>query len=535
MKGSVKVAARQYVLSSDAMREADRQAIEECGIPGLLLMEAAARCVADAIRENISSGEQVLILTGTGNNGGDGWAVARLLHLDGIPVRVFSMAPPAKLKGDAKTNAHFATQVGVESACLSDSDEGPLLEYLAAALADSDLVVDALLGTGSRLPLRSPYSEVVAMVTRWNVPVVAVDMPTGLDADTGQVDEICMKATTTITFGALKPGLLLEPGCAYAGKVEVADIGIPRSILADLKSNCWYLQPEELANILPPRSKIGHKGSFGHVLVVGGAPGLTGAPVMSAESSLRSGAGMVTVATLDTVHEVLEMKLTEAMTFPLPTVQHHIDPWAALAELESKWQRFDALALGPGLGQGPKVQEFVRGLFAELLRLGHRLPFVLDADGLNAVAPDLEIFAAPGLKESGVLTPHPGELARLLDVRTSDVLHDRVNSALQAAEKSQNVVVLKGAPSIVAHPQGQVVINSTGNVGLAVGGSGDVLTGIIGALLAEGLSPWQSAMMGCYTHGRAADLALEWVSARGMLPRDVIAEIPKAFQKLKTV
>ena len=526
----------RYVLTSEQMKIADRTTIEERGIPGVDLMEAAARGVVAEVMAIRAPGEPVAILVGPGNNGGDGFAVARLLHVRGVPVQVIAAAPPEAMAGDAAEMVRRLSLFPVPVHRVLDAN-GALDEVTVdRVLGWAAVSVDALLGTGLEGSLRHPYDKLIASINRAQTRVVSVDVPSGSDADSGSGLPVSVMADVTVTFGAPKPGILLEPGNLAAGRVRLKEIGVPRDVLREAwgvgPSRLIWTHEDQVRSYLPARSAVGHKGTFGHILVVGGSPGLTGAPTMTAEAALRTGAGTVTCAIADWLQPILASKLTEAMTVGLPTVDEDLVISEAVDMLGEILLDADALAIGPGLGRDEVPRELVVELLEEL---GDRSapPIVLDADAINALAPDPGLVRTFGLEGRIVLTPHPGELARLVDEDLSAIVADRAGWARRAATLTGGVILLKGAPAVIASPGGTVAVNSTGNVGLATGGSGDVLTGIVAALLAEGTPPWRAAVTACYVHGRAADLAIRHIHPRSLLPRDVVAYLSEVFTELE--
>lgn len=519
------------VLTSEQMTRADQLAIEEYGIPGILLMEAAARGIAREVRRLYPGTGRVLILAGPGNNGGDGFAAARLLHHDGLDVEVLGARALSEYSGDAGINARILPRLGVPVDRFDDG-EGDLIPGVRERVRGASVLVDALLGTGARPELHPSYLELVRALNSSPAPVVAVDIPTGVDADTGCTGEEAVAARVTVTFAAPKIGLLLEPGSGMVGELVIEDIGIPRDVLGqsvDGSDRITLPGNGDVRRHLPGRSPTGHKGTYGHVLVIGGAVGMTGAVVMTAAAALRSGAGLVTCAVPERSQPVVAGGAAEAMTLPLPIE----DPGRALDLLAAKMPEIDVIALGPGMGRGPWVAEMVEGILCLAAREETGPSMVVDADGLNAVAGRLYLFAEGSLPGRVVLTPHPGEMARLLECGIREVIDARLEKARRAAVLAMNTVILKGAPSITASPDGSVFINTTGNPGLATGGSGDVLTGVIAALIGQGLAPRRAAWVGCFLHGLAADAASKHIDIRSMLPRDVIASIPDALASLE--
>ncbi len=500
---------------SEAMRALDRHTIEKLGVPGELLMECAGRALAAVAEAERGRGARVLVVCGPGNTGGDGLVAARHLHLRGARVSVAMVGDPARLRGDAARNLERAERAGVPFAGA---------RWRAEA---GDVVVDALFGTGlARPPEGEAASAVRRMVAaRPAARVVAVDLPSGLDADTGQPLGPCVEADVTVTLALPKPGLVLEPGRSLAGRILVARIGVADEA-PGIALLAGVLTREGAGALLPARPAEGHKGTFGHVLVAAGSRGKTGAAALAAEGAARAGAGLVTIACPASASPILQARLPEAMTAPLcETEAGEIAPDAADALVALARER-SALAFGPGLGRGAAPQELVRRVVARV-----PVPCVLDADGLVAFA------AAPeALRERAaalVLTPHPGEAALLVGGEPRDLNRDRVGSALRLAEHTGAVVVLKGASSVVADPDGRVRINPTGGPILATGGTGDVLAGVIAGLLAQGLGPFDAASLGVFVHGAAGDALERELGRAGALAGEVARALPGAAQALR--
>ncbi len=527
-----------YALSCRAMRLADEMAINQMEIPGVLLMEAAGRAVAREAAGIVPSGGRILVLAGPGNNGGDGFAAARFLHREGHDVCVLSAGDVSAYEGDAGVNARILKHLDIPFLPFRHSDGSLRTDLIHQQLKESALIIDALLGTGVQGRLRYPYRRLVDMINQAPADTLAVDIPTGVDADTAAVPGPAISADITVTFAAPKIGLLLEPGCEHTAKLIVADIGIPQRVLRSAAvGECAdtglavVVDADWVSGRLPLRVPTGHKGTFGHVLVVGGSEGLSGAAALAASAAQRAGSGMVTCAVPAALNPVMECKLTSAMTAGFADLTADEDVERATGQLAEKIGACDAVALGPGLGRDPLSAELVRNLLGLWECGGDAPPVVVDADALNAVAPDIEEFrrAAP----RAILTPHPGEMARLLGCSVRSVLADRQGAVRRAAAQSGCVVVLKGAPSVTACPCGCLWVNSSGNVGLAAGGSGDLLTGIIASLLGQGQSARDAAAVGCYVHGRAADITRMDTSTRSMIPEDVLDKISEALEELE--
>jgi NAD(P)H-hydrate epimerase len=501
------------VVTPEEMGRADRAAIGS-GVPSLLLMERAGRAVALAARRLAGGtyGRRIAVVCGKGNNAGDGFVAARLLASWGAAPVVVLLDRADDLRGDARAN--FARLGLVPVAGPGD---------LTRTLRRSHAVVDAIVGTGFRGSLEGVAADAVQAIREAGLPVVAVDIPSGVDGATGRADGPAVVATVTVTMGALKTGLLLAPGCEHAGIVEVADIGI-----ADDHVDASIFVPEEddVAALLPARPVTAHKRSVGTVLVVAGSVGMAGAAVLSAGGALRAGAGLVTIATAASLLSQVGGALVEATTLPLPeTDRGSIDAEAAGAVLERAGS-MDAVALGPGLGTHPATSELVHRLVAALDR-----PLVVDADGINALSP--AGGPLPGAGRPTVLTPHAGELARLLSTSSTEVGADRVGAARAAAARTGAVVLLKGFPTVVAGPDGDTVMVPAGGPALATGGTGDVLTGVVAALLASGLDPLAAAGAGAWIHGAAGDGVAAARGVRGTVAGDLLEALPAVVRRLE--
>lgn len=508
------------VIAPSEMAEIDRRSIEVEGIPGLTLMEKAGRSVADAAREMLASigGRRLAVFCGKGNNGGDGFVVARMLS-SGFDVVVFVAGDISTMKSDARVNYERVSSMRIPVVRVTSERD---LDAFSSAFFD--LVVDGLFGTGFTGTAEGVFSSVIDAINTSGCPVLAIDIPSGVSGSTGATAGPAIKADRTVTFAALKVGLVQHPGAGLAGEVEVADIGIPPKLIEEVpETRIFILDEEDAQALIPDRSPDANKGSCGHVLVVGGSSGMAGAPAMCARAAVRSGSGLVTVAVPASLQQVLEIKLTEELTVGLPDEKGSLD-WEAVEKLAGMSPRYDVMALGPGLGADPWARDVVPGVLRSV-----GLPIVLDADGLNSLAGRAEV-----LKERTaptVLTPHPGEMARLLGTTVEEVQSDRVGCALGAAREWGVIMVLKGAGTVVASPDGEVIVNSTGNPGMATGGMGDVLTGLIASLIGQGAAPFDAASAGVYFHGLAADLVASMDGMIGMTAGDVTRHLPLAMRK----
>jgi NAD(P)H-hydrate epimerase len=502
------------LVGAEAMRRLDRHTIEGLGVPGDLLMESAGRLVAEVARGELAPGGTVWAVCGSGQNGGDGLVAARHLHLKGVPVAVLFVGDPARLRGDAAANRERARAAGVPFAARLRPEPGSVL-------------IDAIFGTGLDRPVEGPTAAAIRRIQgcRPACQVVAVDLPSGVDADTGQPLGVAVEADVTVTLGLPKLGLALEPGRRLAGRIVVGRIGIADQA-PGVEAEAWLLTRAAAGARLPLRPADGHKGSFGHALVVAGSEGKTGAAALAAEGAARAGAGLVTLACAAGLHDVLETKCTEAMTAPLPP------PGARALGLEAEKPLLDlaatrdAVAAGPGLGRCDETAELVRRVAARI-----EAPLVLDADGALAFADDPGRLARR--RGPTVLTPHPGEAASLLGSTPAEVNRDRVGAARALAEATRSVVVLKGAATVIAQPGGQVRVNPTGGPALATGGTGDVLTGVVAGLLAQGLEAFEAASLAAYLHGLASDRLAARFGPAGSLAGDVARELPAALAELR--
>ena len=508
------------IATAKQIKNIDRRAIREFGIPGPVLMENAASAIAFEMERFFEGldGVKVGIICGKGNNGGDGLALARRLRIRGVPVRVCLLASFAALKGEAKLNLSILRKTDVEIVPNASSPA------IAEMIAWSDVVVDAMLGVGLSSPLKGNYAIAAELMNMAGRPVVAVDIPTGINADTGEVMGTAVRADLTVTMVLPKRGLVLHPGAAFAGRVRVADIGIPPEVIEKEKIQVSFLEHGLAWGLMGERDRDSHKGDFGHLMIIAGSLGKAGAAVMSAKGALRTGAGLVSLAAPMGIIPVIQQQVMEAMCIP---AGESIDGTLGMGsenELFKASGSMTACAIGPGLTTHYETVNVVRNL---LLRIS--IPMVIDADGVNALAGSADILKKA--KAPVVMTPHPGEMARFLGVTTDDVQKDRIGMASSVAARYGVTLVLKGAGTVVATPHGEVFINTTGNPGMATGGTGDVLTGMIGSLLAQGYGPTQAACLAVYLHGLAGDLAAEEKGEAGMIAGDVIEKIPEAILK----
>ena len=512
------------VLNTQQMREADRQTIDEVGIPSIVLMENAGRQAVAAMEAAFDDlpTSKVGVLCGRGNNGGDGFVVARTLAQRGIEAIVFLLGSVAEVRGDARTNLEILGRVGLTVVEIANAQEW---ELHFSEVSDCDLIVDAIVGTGFHGPVSGLLETVIADVNGLGVPIVAIDIPSGVSADSHDVEGDAIEASMTVTLGAPKVPLILPPADAYGGDLVIADIGIPASVIDELDGP-WLelLTRERMRELVPARAADSHKGDFGRVLVVAGSVGRTGAAHLAAVGALRSGAGLVTIATARSALATIAAMMPEYMTEPLEeTSGGRLDFSAADRVLDLN---ADVIALGPGIGQDPSTAAFVQAIVE---RSG--VPLVLDADALNAFDGDPDrLVGRDGVDV--IITPHPGEMARLLNVSIEQVQSDRVEHAREFAASHRVHVVLKGHRTIIAGPEGRTFVNLTGNAGMATGGTGDLLTGMIAAWFAQLLDAEAACKLAVYLHGSAGDLAEADEGELALLPTDVAAHLGDAVLEL---
>ncbi len=506
------------VVTAAEMVEIDRNAIDKIGIPGMVLMETAGRKVVELIQQKYQVTNKIItVVCGKGNNGGDGFVIARDLHNLGAHVHVYLAGDPEAVKGDAKTNLIALKKLQVEIKSASHKD-------FSASLAEADLIVDALLGTGVIGQLKPEIANLVEKMNLTGTPIIAVDLPTGMETDTGAIHGACVQAAHTITMGHLKRGLLFSPGREFARNVHVADIGFPKINSQYDDINCFRINREFIKNIFPQRARDAFKNRVGQVFLLAGSPGMTGAACLASEAVLRVGAGLAILGIPKSLNPILEAKLTEVMTLPLLETETGSVSFEAKNQISERLEWAHVLALGPGLTAHPDVRDLVKWLLWTYERT-----IILDADALNCLQNDSDVVKKS--KAELILTPHVGELSRLMKMKTSDITKNPIEVTKQAAKDLNAVIVLKGAPTVIASPDGGVFINSTGNPGMATAGMGDVLTGMISGLSAQSLSPIESAIAGVYLHGFAGDTAAQELGQSALLAGDILKSLPGVLKE----
>ncbi len=514
------------IVTAREMQSIDEKAINNFNIPGIVLMENAGLGVVKKIKEIFSSqieGKRVMIFCGKGNNGGDGMVVARHLMNNGLDVKLFLTCSPSEIKGDAATNLKTLQSMGAKIYPVINKKD---LHRADISMLYTDLVIDAIYGTGFKGKAQGVTAELIKIINQNNRPIISVDLPSGLEADTGKVYGECIKADYTITFGLPKIGLFLEPGCRFSGNIEVVDISIPAKLLKDNFLKRELITEQWAKQNIKKRDREAHKGTFGHVLILGGSPGMTGAVCLTALGALRTGAGIVTVAVPRSLNAIVEQKLTETITKPLPESDNGFLGRDSLESILESVQKADVIAIGPGMGVSVESETLLKELLPQL-----KIPVVLDADGLNLLSNiiknDKDFIKK--LPKDIILTPHPGEMSRLADMSISDIQENRLKVAEKFSKDWNCNLVLKGAKTIISSPSNRTYLNITGNPGMATGGSGDVLTGIISSFVGQGYNCLTSSAMGVFIHGFAADIAAGVKGEYSLTAGDIVEYLPRVL------
>lgn len=514
------------ILTVAQMRRAEQECVKS-GIPTSVLMENAGKAVAEEVRRILGTIEQkrILLLIGPGNNGGDGLVTARYLHDWGARISLY-------LFGQREPDDINLGLIRERSITCIDAAESKNLVWLDNYMVAAAAVIDAIFGTGKSRPLSNIFTQAVDKVkqAKEHLPglrIIALDLPSGLNADTGAVTPSCLYADNTITLGFPKPGLYQFPGAERAGKISVADIGIPSSLVDSVSDE--LLTDEWARGILPKRPLSANKGTFGRVLVVAGSINYIGAAYLACSSAMRVGAGRVTLAIASSLQPILASKLTEVTYLPLPETSPGNVSTEAANLIHQELKQYDVLLIGCGLGQTPPAIRFIKSIL--LGRKKVLLPLVLDADALNTLAKVRNWWQK--LPDDAILTPHPGEMARLIGASVEEVLSDRINLTRKIAHEWHKTVILKGAYTVVATSEGKCYISPFANPGLASAGTGDVLSGIIAGLIAQGLSVSEAAAGGVYLHGKAGDQVRDRLGDTGMVATDLLPELPLAIKRLK--
>ena len=511
------------LVTADKMRELDNLTIEKHGVPGIVLMERAGKGAFDLLlkcfTEEANAG--IVVVCGGGNNGGDGFVLARYAHENSIPVKIILLAKPTTLKGAALENYQKITdKVPVE--LLSDAANA---QQVTERFGNAGCIVDAIFGTGFRREADGLYKVVIEAINNANRRIIAIDIPSGLNPDTGEAMGCAVRADLTVTFGLPKIGQAMYAAGGCLGRLEVVDIGIPQEEIKRIKSNAEIFIIDDLRQLIKPRKWDAHKGNFGHLMIIAGSHGKTGAAVMVAAAALRTGAGLVTLAAPKSLGAIFEAKTTEAMTVNIEDKRKGFFGPGSIKNLMKALEDKNAIALGPGIGTDPDTASFMKKFLERI-----KMPAVIDADGLNCISKDLSILKKA--KTPLILTPHPGEMSRLCKIPKEKIQNDRIKTALDFSKKYGCILVLKGARTVTSSPEGIYTVNTTGNPGMATGGMGDILTGIIGSLLAQGYSAYDAARIGAFVHGFSADRLARNYGPFGYLATEVADEIPGIWKEI---
>ena len=513
----------QKIATASEMQAIDRNAIDEFGIPGTILMENAGRGIVFCLEELFPDieGKKITVISGKGNNGGDGFVIARHLFNRNADVQVFLLGKLDSLKEDARLNADIAFKMGV---AIKEFEEKNL-SSMDRILRHSDVIVDAIFGTGLTKPARGMFEKVIDKINQQGKFIVAVDIPSGIDSDTGNLMGPHVRADLTLALAMMKRSHLLYPPAEAMGQVRIVDIGIPEKAVE--KENIRVQMPEEedIRAYFPTRNPDTHKGTYGHVLIVAGSTGKSGAAGLTALAALRSGCGLVTLALPESCQKAFELHPLEVMTVPLPETNNGcMEPRAKELILEHCRGK-SAVGIGPGISTSPQTEELLLNLLPSI-----QCPIVLDADGLNCLENHVDIFTQ--LQTETILTPHPKEMSRLSSKPTSDIQQNRIDFASEFARAKNTCLVLKGARTLIALPDGTVYINPTGNPGMATGGSGDVLTGIITGCIAQGLTVSQAGIAGTYIHGVVGDTVAKETSETSLIAGDLLNSLPENLKRI---
>ena len=515
-----------YLVTAGQIQDMDKKAIETFGISGVVLMESAGRGAFDFLLKkfkNIKT-KKIAVIAGRGNNGGDGFVIARYLMEKGIDVTAFLLSSKKKVTGDAKVNmdllqklcdrSHSCSIVEIPDADTFKSQKNRILHY--------NFFIDAILGTGLNSDVRGFFKDAIELINSSGKPVFSVDIPSGLHSDTGQPLGVAVKADATATFAFAKAGHILYPGNNYTGDLEIVDIGIPKFIAREKKIKLFLIEKNEIAALFKPRQFQSHKGSFGHLLVIAGSKGKTGAAALCDNAAMKCGTGLVTLGVAKSLNKSMEPQVIEPMTHPLPETDKGFLSDNCFDEIQTLLKGKQALALGPGIGTRKGTKELVHNLIEK-----SSVPLIIDADAINCIAKTPQILKKKNAP--AILTPHPGEMARLCGLTTSDIQADRIGIASQFAINHDAILVLKGAQTVVSLPDGRSFVCPTGNPGMASGGMGDVLTGMIAGLCAQGFSPENASLAGVFIHGMCADILLKDMGAFGFVATDMVQMIPKTI------
>jgi len=516
------VEENMVVLSPERMARFDRYGIEKWGIPSTVLMENAGRGAYRLIRElYLTEKSRIVIFCGRGNNGGDGFVIGRYAFRDGHNVKVFLIGEKDALKGDAYINMRLFESIGGNIFEIKE-----YTDKIRMAIKHANVVIDAIFGTGLSKDVAGIEKAIIGDINNYGKKIVAVDIPSGIDGKTGKILGAAVLAHHTFTFAYPKLGQFIYPGSYHTGKLTVVDISMPKFIEDELGIDGYVIDGDMIRSFLKPRMPWSHKGTFGHAVVIAGSPGKTGAAHMASQAALKIGAGLVTLIIPATLNSIMEVKLTEVMTYPVEDNGSGFFVNASFNQVKEFLKDKDVVIMGPGISQNPETSQFARRVFTEIDK-----PFVIDADGINAFVGHLDLIK--NTKRRAVFTPHPGELARLIGVTPKEINENRIEKAKEFVENTGVNLVLKGAKTIIFSTENQLYINPTGNPSLAKGGSGDILTGFIGGLVSQGYSLKEAAILGVYLHGYIADKWVEMHSDMDLLACDLLNSIGDALVEIR--
>ncbi|QZY55764.1 NAD(P)H-hydrate dehydratase [Crassaminicella profunda] len=512
------------IVNSEQIKQLDHMAMEEFFIPGIILMENAGVAVAHEILKSVKKKEnkEVIIVCGLGNNGGDGFVAARHLFNKGIPVKVFIIGNPSDISGDAKINYDIIHKLEIDIQILVGVNN---LKKFSEIIKTCSIIVDGIFGTGLKREIDGLIGEIIHTINESEKEVISIDIPSGISANNGAVYGTAVKADKTVVLALPKIGNLNYPGADYVGELILKDIGIPQKAIEKMQLNTNFITMDMVREIMPVRNRDTHKGSYGKAYIVAGSTGMTGAAILSCEAALKSGVGIIKMPVPQSLNTIMETRLTEVITVPLPEFKKGVVGIRDIEKILKTMEESNVMAIGPGSGRSRELEELLRNILEHTNK-----PMILDADALNSLANRKEFLNL--IKCPTIMTPHVGEMARLTDLEIDYINNNRIAVATEFAKKWNVVVVLKGARTIVAGPKEEIFINTTGNPGMATAGSGDVLTGIVTGLVAQGIEPLKAAVAGVYIHGKAGDIAAEKFGEYGLVASDILKEIPFAIKEV---
>ncbi len=507
---------------NEEMREVDQITIEKYGIPGVVLMENAGNAVVDEVLKIESSVQRVLVICGTGNNGGDGFVVARHLHNANKEIRVFIVGQPKDITGDAELNYQVLRKLDIQIDNVND--QGGLMK-LEKLIPSQDVVVDAILGTGLVDSVQGIHKGVIETINRLSKYTVSVDVPSGVSGNTGKIMGEAVRAKKTVAFALPKIGNILYPGADYNGELVIRQIGIPKKAIREVGMKHHIITRDHITRLLPERPQNSHKGTYGKANIIAGSSGMTGAAILTCKAALRSGLGLLKLYIPESLNLLITTSVPEVVTVPLNEMRRGVININQISKIIDDSKDIDVVAIGPGCGTASEMSELVRQMIESV-----DCKMVIDADGLNVLAKNVKWLEHR--KSEIVLTPHPGEMARLTGLTIEEVTENPIETALQFATEYGVLVVLKSSRTIIATPQGEIFVNLTGNSGMATAGSGDVLTGIITGFIAQGMAPREACILSVYIHGRAGDIMAGRKGEFGLLAGDIVSGLTHTIMEI---